>query len=146
MANSREAQFQWGVTEAMTAHGCKADTVGDYDLTPVSEVDSGKPLEPEKQRLAEVIDRLNDLYVAEVSDDDKLHFANGVADRIERNEAVMAQVHNYSEDQVMHDLFPKKVIGAVFDDFSDHEQLRIPLLKDETTGRHFRGVDFQSVG
>lgn len=32
------------------------------------------------------IDRLNDLYGAEVSDDDKLHFANG----IERDAAVKA--------------------------------------------------------
>jgi len=31
MANSREAQFQWGVTKAMAARGWKAGTVGGYD-------------------------------------------------------------------------------------------------------------------
>ncbi|WP_355660382.1 type I restriction endonuclease subunit R [Halomonas salifodinae] len=110
---------------------------GDYGLTPVSEVGSGKPHDPEKQRLAEIIDRLNDLYGAEVSDDDKLHFANGIADRIERDEAVMAQVRNHSEDQVMHGLFPKKVTDAVLDALSDHEKLSMPLLDDEETGRQF---------
>ena len=110
---------------------------GDYGLTPVSEVGSGKPFDPEKQRLAEIIDRLNDLYGAEVSDDDKLHFANGIADRIERDEAVMAQVRNHSEDQVMHGLFPKKVTDAVLDALSDHEKLSMPLLEDEETGRQF---------
>ncbi|OHY98775.1 type I restriction endonuclease [Salinicola sp. MIT1003] len=110
---------------------------GDYGLTPVSEVGSGKPHDPEKQRLAEIIDRLNDLYGAEVSDDDKLHFANGIADRIERDEAVMAQVRNHSEDQVMHGLFPKKVTDAVLDALSDHEKLSMPLLEDEETGRQF---------
>jgi len=110
---------------------------GDYGLTPVSEVGSGKPHDPEKQRLAEVIDRLNDLYGAEVSDDDKLHFANGIADRIERDEAVMAQVRNHSADQVMHGLFPKKVTDAVLDALSDHEKLSMPLLEDEETGRQF---------
>lgn len=110
---------------------------GDYGLTPVSEVGSGKPFDPEKQRLAEIIDRLNDLYGAEVSDDDKLHFANGIADRIERDEAVMAQVRNHSEDQVMHGLFPKKVTDAVLDALSDHEKLSMPLLEDEETGRKF---------
>ncbi|NAW34033.1 type I restriction endonuclease subunit R [Halomonas alimentaria] len=110
---------------------------GDYGLTPVSEVGSGKPHDPEKQRLAEIIDRLNDLYGAEVSDDDKLHFANGIADRIKRDEAVMAQVRNHSEDQVMHGLFPKKVTDAVLDALSDHEKLSMPLLEDEETGRQF---------
>ncbi|WP_299237060.1 type I restriction endonuclease [uncultured Halomonas sp.] len=110
---------------------------GDYGLTPVSEVGSGKPHDPEKQRLNEIIDRLNDLYGAEVSDDDKLHFANGIADRIERDEAVMAQVRNHSQDQVMHGLFPKKVTDAVLDALSDHEKLSMPLLEDEETGRQF---------
>ena len=110
---------------------------GDYGLTPVSEVGSGKPHDPEKQRLAEIIDRLNDLYGAEVSDDDKLHFANGIADRIERDEAVMAQVRNHSEGQVMHGLFPKRVTEAVLDAMSDHEKLSMPLLEDEETGRQF---------
>ena len=110
---------------------------GDYGLKPVSDVGSGKPHDPEKQRLAEIIDRLNDLYGGEVSDDDKLHFANGIADRIERNEAVMAQVRNHSEDQVMHGLFPKKVTDAVLDALSDHEKLSMPLLEDEETGRQF---------
>jgi type I restriction enzyme, R subunit len=110
---------------------------GDYGLKPVSDVGSGKPFDPEKQRLAEIIDRLNDLYGAEVSDDDKLHFANGIADRIERNEAVMAQIRHHSEDQVMHGLFPKKVTEAVLDTLSDHEKLSMPLLEDEETGRQF---------
>ncbi|MDZ7852028.1 MAG: hypothetical protein U5L98_05085 [Halomonas sp.] len=110
---------------------------GDYGLKPVSEVGSGKPHDPEKQRLAEIIDKLNDLYGAEVSDDDKLHFANGIADRIERDEAVMAQVRNHNEDQVMHGLFPKRVTDAVLDAMNDHEKLSMPLLEDEETGRQF---------
>jgi len=106
-------------------------------LKPVSDVGSGKPRDPEKQRLAEIIDRLNDLYGAEVSDEDKLHFANGIADRIERDEAVMAQVRNHSTDQVMHGLFPKRVTDAVLDALSDHEKLSMPLLEDEERGKQF---------
>lgn len=84
-----------------------------------------------------IIDRLNDLYGVEVSDDDKLHFTNGIADRIERDEAVMAQVRNHSEDQVVYCLFPKKVNDAILDALNDHEKLSMPLLEDEETGRQF---------
>ncbi|ANB03015.1 hypothetical protein ECTOBSL9_2561 [Ectothiorhodospira sp. BSL-9] len=98
---------------------------------------SGKPHDPEKQRLAEIIERLNDLYGAEVSDKDQLHFANGIADRIERDESVMAQVRSHSEDKVMHGLFPKKIIDAVLDALNDHEELSMPVLEDEKAGRAF---------
>lgn len=48
----------------------------DYGLTSVSDVRSGKPHDPEKQRLAEIIDRHNDLNGVKASD--KLRFSNCV--------------------------------------------------------------------
>ncbi|NQX97096.1 MAG: hypothetical protein HRT73_04335 [Flavobacteriales bacterium] len=139
MANDRVAQFQRDIIEAITAYAWEVRIAAGYDLKvgAVSEVGSGKPHVPEKQRLAEIIDRLNDLCGAEVGDDDKLHFANGIADRNERDEAMMAQVRNHSEDQVMHGLFPKKVTDAVFDALSNHKKLSMPLLENEKTGRPF---------
>lgn len=140
MANSREALFQWNITKAMSAGGWEyvswlelphyrlikreeerllLEVAGEgYGLISVSDVRSGKPQDPEKQRLAEIIERLNDLYGAEVSDDDKLHFASSIVDRIERDAAVMTQVRNHSEDQVMHGLFQKSVTDAMLDALS----------------------------
>ncbi|MGA4495116.1 hypothetical protein [Vreelandella venusta] len=126
----------------MTARGWKAGTAGDYGLTPVSEAGTGKTDDPEKQRPTEINDWLNDLNVSEVSDDDKLNFANCIGDRIGRGEWVMAQIQNHSEDQVMHGLFPKKVTDAV----SDYERLNMPLLGDEEIDRPFAFSDFEAVG
>lgn len=109
----------------------------DNGLKPITELGSGKPHDPEKKRLSEIIERLNDLFGAEVSDEDKLHFANGVADRIERDEAVMAQVNSHSADQVMHGLFPKRVIDVVLDAMSDNEKLSMQVLENEDRGREF---------
>lgn len=110
---------------------------GEYGLKPISEVGSGKPHDPETQRLNEIIERLNDLYGSEISDGDKLHYANGIADRIERDEAVMAQINGHDEGQVMHGLFPKRVTDAVLDAMNDYEKLSMPLLENEETGRQF---------
>jgi type I restriction enzyme R subunit len=111
---------------------------GDYDgLKPVSDVGSGKPHDPEKKRLSEIIEQLNDLFGAEVSDEDQLHFANGVADRIRRDESVMAQVENHSVDQVMHGLFPRRVTDTVLDAMTDHEKLAMQVLDDPGRGRDF---------
>ncbi len=110
---------------------------GDHGLKPVSDVGSGKPHDPEKQRLSEIIERLNELFGAEVSDDDKLHYANGIADRIERDEAVMEQVRNHSREQVMHGLFPKRVTDIVLDAMQENEKLSMEVLENESAGRDF---------
>ena len=53
-------------------------------------------------KLQEIIDTLNDLFGAEVGDEDKLQFAEGIAKRIRRDEEVMAQIERHSEDEIMH--------------------------------------------
>ncbi|KFE44526.1 type I restriction endonuclease subunit R [Pseudomonas syringae] len=110
---------------------------GDYALKPGSDVGSGKPHDPEKKRLSEIIEALNDIFGAEVSDDDQLQFLTGIAQRISRQEDVMAQVNNHSVDQVMHGLFPKRVLDTVLDAMTDHEKLSLEVLDNETKSRAF---------
>jgi type I restriction enzyme R subunit len=38
-----------------------------------------------------------------------LPFANGIADRIERDDAMMAQINQHDDNQVMHGLFSKRM-------------------------------------
>lgn len=110
---------------------------GEYTLKPGSDVGSGKPHNPEKKRLSEIIEALNDIFGAEVSDDDQLQFLTGIAQRISRQEDVMAQVNNHSVEQVMHGLFPKRVLDTVLDAMTDHEKLSLEVLDNETKSRAF---------
>ena len=110
---------------------------GEYTLKPGSDVGSGKPHDPEKKRLSEIIEALNDIFGAEVSDDDQLQFLTGIAQRISRQEDVMTQVNNHSVDQVMHGLFPKRVLDTVLDAMTDHEKLSLEVLDNETKSRAF---------
>ncbi|TCT10904.1 type I restriction endonuclease subunit R [Paralcaligenes ureilyticus] len=113
------------------------EKTGEYGLKPGSDVGTGKPYDPEKKRLSEIIDALNDLFGAEISDDDQLHFANGVAARISRDEGVMAQVNSHSPEQVMHGVFPKRVEDLVLDAMTDHEKMAMEILGNEGKGRDF---------
>jgi len=110
---------------------------GEYTLKPGSDVGSGKPHDPEKKRLSEIIEALNDIFGAEVSDDDQLQFLAGIAQRISRQEDVMAQVNNHSVDQVMHGLFPKRVLDTVLEAMTDHEKLSLEVLDNEAKSRAF---------
>jgi len=64
---------------------------GEYTLKPSSDVGSGKPHDPEKKRLSEIINALNDIFGAEVSDEDQLQFLTGIAQRISRQGDVMSK-------------------------------------------------------
>jgi len=113
------------------------DETGTYTVKPGSDVGSGKPHDPEKKLLSEIIEALNDIFGAEVSDDDQLQFLTGIAQRISRQEDVMAQVNNHSVDQVMHGLFPRRVLDTVLDAMTDHEKLSLEVLDNETKSRAF---------
>lgn len=76
-----------------------------------------------------------------MSDNYKLHYANGIADRIQRDEAVMAQLRSYKESQIMHGISPEQVRGAVLDIMNDNEKLSMPLLRDADTGRPVCFID-----
>lgn len=60
-----------------------------------------------------------------------------IANRISRQEDVMAQVNNHSIEQVMHGLFPKRVLDTVLDAMTDHEKLSPEVLDNETKSRPF---------
>lgn len=75
-----------------------------------------------------------------MSDDDQLQFLTGIAQRISRQEDVMAQVNNHSVEQVMHGLSPKRVLNTVLDAITDYEKLSLEVLDNETKCRAFAQV------
>lgn len=114
-----------------------ADQEGDYGLKPASAIGTGQAHDPEKKHLSEIIQALNDLFGAEVTDADQVQFLNTIAQRISRQEDVMAQVNNHTLDQVMHGLFPQRVVDTVLDALTDHEKLSLTVLENEASARQF---------
>jgi len=109
----------------------------DYLIKPGTDVGTGKAHDSEKKHLSEIIEALNDIFGAEVSDDDQLQFLTGIAQRISRQEDVMAQVNNHSVEQVMHGLFPKRVVDTVLDAMTGHEKLSLEVLDSASKSRAF---------
>lgn len=124
----------------MTKKAEKQIKLGEGDteyLASIKAVGSGKPHDPEKKKLQEIIDTLNDLFGAEVSDEDKLQFAEGIAKRIKRDEEVMAQIERHSEDEIMHGLYPQRVTDRVLDAMTEHEKLSMEVLENPTIASKF---------
>lgn len=83
--------------------------------------------------MGEIILKLNETDDAKVHDEDQLAFATGIADRLRRDESVMAYVRNHSDEQVMHGLLPKRVSDAM----GDYKKLPMSALENEKAGRVF---------
>lgn len=114
-----------------------AENQGEYPLQPGSAIGTGKAHDPEKKKFSEIIQSLNDLFGAEISDADQVQFLNTITKRIRRQEDVMAQVKTHTPEQVMHGLFPQKVVDTVLDAMTDHEKLSLDVLDNEESGRKF---------
>lgn len=99
-------------------------------LASIKAVGSGKPHDPEKKKLQEIIDTLNDLFGAEVGDEHKLHYAEGIAGRLREDDEVMEQVKKHSENEVMHGVLPQRLLDRVIDSMDDHEKLSTEVLEN----------------
>ena len=117
-----------------------AENQGEYHLKPGSAIGTGKAHDPEKKKLSEIIQALNDLFGAEVNDEDQVQFLNTIAQRIRRQDDVMAQVNTHTPEQVMHGLFPQRVVDTVLDAMTDHEKLSLDVLDNEESGRKFASL------
>lgn len=106
-------------------------------LRPITSVGSGTAHDAEKLLLAEIIEALNELFGAEVHDDDKLHYATGIADVIRRDEEVMVEVRNHPPQQIMHGLLPKRLNDAVLDSMANHQKLATEILNDNQKSVEF---------
>ena len=63
--------------------------------------------------------------------------ANGVAEHIRCDEAVVTPDEQHSPDQVMHGQFPKRVTDTVLDAMAEHEKLAMLVLGSPEKGREF---------
>jgi len=113
------------------------ETEGEYQIRPVNEVGSGEPRDPEHKRLSEIIERLNELFGANVSDAHKLNFATGVADQLERDDTAMAEMCQNSREQLRHGRFPERVRDIVMDRMNEEQEMSLPILDSDDQARAF---------
>mgnify|MGYP000370787551 CR=1 FL=1 len=118
---------------------------GDYTLKPGTDVGSGQARDPKQERLAEIIQRLNDLFGAEVDDRDKLDWAQNLAERVRRDETVRDQARTHSDDQMMRGRYPGVLEQIIIDSMNDHEKLASETLERPETLNAFARVVLQII-
>jgi type I restriction enzyme, R subunit len=108
------------------------DAEGDALLHPGGEFGTGKARDKKLEALSVIIGRMNDLFAAEnLSDADKVSYAQTIAAKIQENAGVMAQIRNNTPEQAMLGDFPKAVEEAVLASGDAHHELMSQFLANK---------------
>ncbi|RZO84001.1 MAG: type I restriction endonuclease subunit R [Oceanococcus sp.] len=106
---------------------------GEYEgLKGTDSLGGHAPKDQKTEKLAEILERLNDLFAAEGLDDkDVVQVVDSIAAQLSKNEKVVAQVKNNSFEQAMLGDFPGAVDAAVIGSMSGHQKAGGRYLSDK---------------
>jgi type I restriction enzyme R subunit len=111
-------------------------------LSPLSETGSGHVNEPTKVRWAEIIEKVNDLFEGELSDDDKLVYVNNVLKtKLMESEVLAQQAASNTKEQFSNspDL-GKELMSAIIDAFAAHNVMSKQALDSQRVRDGLRDI------
>lgn len=111
-------------------------------LSPLGEAGSGEVREPEHALLREIINRVNELFEGELTDDDKLVYVNNVLKgKLLESETLRTQARNNSKEQFGNspDL-SNEILNAVMDALSAHSTMSQQALDSQRVRDGLRDV------
>ncbi len=109
------------------------DAKGDGQLHPGGEFGTGQARDKKLEPLSVILSRMNDLFAAsDLSDADKVSYAQTIAAKILENTGVMAQIRNNTPEQAMLGDFPKAVEEAVLASGDAHHELMAQFLANKS--------------
>ena len=100
----------------------------------------GDPKDRERAFLSELVAKLNELFGAQIKDEDQVAFLSHVADKVRTNDAVMAQVQNNPKEQAMKGDLPDAATEAIIEAMTSHTDMTTRLLSDPQAMAGFTGL------
>lgn len=111
-------------------------------LAPMSASGSGQIRDKEKERLALIIQRVNDLFTGDITDDDRLIYVNNVlkGKLLESDTLVQQAMHNTKEQFSNSPDLSQALVDAIIDSFSAHMTMSRQALDSETVREGLKDV------
>lgn len=106
---------------------------GEYKLDPMTAPGTGQIQDKEKIKLSEIVQKVNDLFDGELTDDDKLIYVNNVLKgKLLESDLLMQQAMNNSKEQFSNspDL-ASELMNAIIDAFEAHGTMSKQALDSE---------------
>jgi len=90
----------------------------------------GLPRDPETDTLAHIVEKMNDLFAGNLTDDDKLNYARTIKDKVMENERVVQQIKTNSKKQAMLGDFPTAMTDAIIGSMGAHNDMATQVLTE----------------
>ena len=108
----------------------KIDLKGN-EIRGIGEGGSGTARDPESDTIAHIVEKMNDLFAGELSDDDKVNYAKTITDKVMENQSAITQFTTNSREQAMLGDFPALMTDAIIDSMDVHQNMATQVLSDE---------------
>lgn len=109
-------------------------------LTPVSAAGSGAAAEDEEKRLAEIVQKMNDLFSGDLSEADLVGYVTTLSGKLLENETLAQQAKANTEEQFAMGDFRTIMTDIILDSQDAHNSIADQLLKDERVFAAMQGM------
>ena len=109
-------------------------------LQPISEAGSGKGIEDEKKPLAEIVEKMNDLFSGDLSEADMIGYVTTIKGKLMEDETLAEQAANNTEEQFRMGDFKERLTDIILDGQEGHNSIANQLLKDERIFAAMQGM------
>lgn len=126
----------------MTHYNIKNKKVYAIDLTGseirgIKEPGSAYGKDRKTDTIAHIVEAMNELFAGELTEADKLNYAQAIRDKVMENDGVMAQFKVNTPDQVMLGDFPSLITDAVIESMDVHQNMASQVLSNEQIQQGF---------
>lgn len=139
----------------MTHYNIKNQKTYNIDLTGseirgIKEPGSAYGKDRKADTLAHIVEVMNELFAGELTEDDKLNYAQTIRDKVMENEGVMAQFKVNTPEQTMLGDFPALITNAVIESMDNHQNMATQVLRNEQVQNGFArlilGMVYEHIG
>tara|TARA_A100000171_G_C2137229_1_gene151294 strand:+ start:3867 stop:4466 length:600 start_codon:yes stop_codon:yes gene_type:complete len=109
-------------------------------LQPISEAGSGKAAEDEKKPLAEIVEKMNDLFSGDLSEADMVGYVTTIQSKLLEDETLAEQAANNTEEQFGMGDFKDRFTDIILGGQQAHNSIADQLLKDERIFAAMQGM------
>jgi type I restriction enzyme R subunit len=109
-------------------------------LTPASAAGTGTAVEDEQKRLAEIVEKMNDLFSGDLSEADMVGYVTTLSGKLLENETLAQQAKANTEEQFAMGDFRTIMTDLILDSQEAHNSIADQLLKDERVFAAMQGM------
>jgi type I restriction enzyme R subunit len=109
-------------------------------LKPATDAGTGRALDDEAKKLAEIVERMNDLFSGNLSDADLVGYVTTIKGKLLENETLKEQAANNSEQQFAMGDFKDALTDIVIEGQEAHNNIAAQLLQDDRIFTAMQGM------